>query len=216
MKKYRALVMDFDLTIADACEIIAECLVKTAAEFGVDTDLATMRAGIGCVPAIIYRDFAEVKDEVLAKRMEERYYENSYELNYHKVKFFPGVREGLMLLRGQGIKTAIFSQKERELIVAPLVREGMADLFDMIVSIDDVEKTKPDPEGIRLICRGLELEPTDILYTGDALTDQTCARAAGVDFVPVLCGATPKEVFDAGFSVGMYDSIFELCRAMTE
>ena len=216
MKKYKALVMDFDLTIADACEIITRCLVETAAEFGIKTDLATMRAGIGCVPAIIYRDFAGVKNEALAKRMEKRYYENSHELNYHKVKFFPGVREGLILLREQGIKTAIFSQKERELIVAPLVREGMVDLFDMIVSIDDVEKTKPDPEGMRLICKGLGLEPADILYTGDALTDQTCARAAGVDFAPVLCGATPASAFDAGFAVGMFDGIFELCRAMTE
>jgi phosphoglycolate phosphatase-like HAD superfamily hydrolase len=135
-------------------------------------------------------------------------------LNYHKAKFFPGVKEGLMLIREQGVRTAIFSQKERELIVAPLEREDMAGLFDLIVSIDDVENTKPDPEGMRLICSRLGLHPSEILYTGDALTDEVTARAAGVDFAPVLCGATPKAAFDAGFAVGMYDSIYELCRAM--
>lgn len=212
MKKYKALVMDFDLTIADTCGIIAQCLTDTAAEFGINTNVEIMRRGIGCIPSVIYEKLAGVSETSLLRAMEKRYFEKSHELNLHKTKFFPGVMKGLLLLRGRRIKTAIFCQKERELIVAPLVREGMADLVGMIVSIDDVKNTKPDPEGMGLICRSFGILPSDVLYTGDSLTDEMTARAAGVDFAPVLCGVTPREKFDVSMAVGMYNTFFELCR----
>ncbi len=216
MRKYKALVMDFDLTIADTCGIITQCLLDTAREFGFDAKAEDMKRGIGCLPRDIFRIHAGVTDPSLAKRMETRYYENSHEQNYNNAKFFPGVSEGLRLLRERGVRAAIFSQKERELIIAPLKRERIFELIDMIVSIDDVENTKPNPEGMSHICCELGIKNSEILYTGDALTDEKTARAARVDFVPMLCGVTPAEAFDASFSVGMYDDFYKLCRDITQ
>lgn len=81
----------------------------------------------------------------------------------------------------------------------------------MIVIIDDVKNTNPDPEGMELICRNFGVSPCDVIYTGDSLTDEMTARAAGVDFAPVLCGVTSREKFDATMAVGIFDTFYRLC-----
>lgn len=214
MKKYKALIMDFDLTIADTSGIISEALRLTAREFGYEVSREDMRRGIGCLPSVIFARSTGVADEGLLARMEERYYVNSYPLNLYQTKFFPGVREGLALLRERGIKAAIYSQKQSDLIIPPLEREGIAPYVDAVIGIHEVKNTKPSPEGIEIICSRFGISPADVLYTGDAITDEQTAVAAGVDFAPLLCGVTPAERFDRERAVGVYEDLYALCADM--
>ena len=214
MKKYKALIMDFDLTIADTADIISNALLITAREFGYEPGLENMRRGIGCLPAVIFARYTGETDEEKLKKMEARYYENSHLMNLHQTKFFPGVREGLEMIHKRGIKTAIYSQKASDLMIPPLVKEGIAPFIDEVIGINEVKRTKPNPEGIELICNRFGIKSADVLYTGDALTDEQTAEAAGVDFAPLLCGVTPAESFNLSRAVGVYGDLYSLCLDM--
>jgi HAD superfamily hydrolase (TIGR01548 family) len=65
-----------------------------------------------------------------------------------------------------------------------LVREKVRPLFDSIVTVDDVERPKPAPDGLVKILRGRD--PQVALYLGDNIDDANAALSAGVPFVGVL------------------------------
>lgn len=52
--------------------------------------------------------------------------------------------------------------------------------FDVIVSYEDTEKHKPDPEPLLLAADQLGVEPNECVYVGDTATDLLAARAAGM------------------------------------
>jgi phosphoglycolate phosphatase-like HAD superfamily hydrolase len=56
------------------------------------------------------------------------------------------------------------------------------DLFDHIITSDDVYFGKPHAQGIRMILKGLNLKPKDALYIGDSIFDYKAAKSARVKY----------------------------------
>ena len=57
-------------------------------------------------------------------------------------------------------------------------------IFRRAVTMDDVKKGKPDPEGLRLLVNGIP--KSEALYLGDNIDDALSAKRAGVPFLGVL------------------------------
>lgn len=79
---------------------------------------------------------------------------------------------------------AIFTGRVGKEMEYTLVREKVRPLFDSIVTVDDVERPKPAPDGLVKILRGRD--PQVALYLGDNIDDANAALSAGVPFVGVL------------------------------
>jgi HAD superfamily phosphatase len=84
-----------------------------------------------------------------------------------------------------------------------------------IVTAEDVEHGKPNPEGLLLILDGRE--PKTALYVGDNIDDARAARAAGVPFLGVLpTGSLARRKRAAGLremgAVGIVHRVRELDR----
>jgi phosphoglycolate phosphatase-like HAD superfamily hydrolase len=62
---------------------------------------------------------------------------------------------------------------------------GLAALFPVVVSADDVQKRKPDPEPLVLGLHQLGVPAAEAAYVGDSPEDVEMARAAGVYVVGV-------------------------------
>ncbi|MHA1649577.1 MAG: HAD family hydrolase [Candidatus Helarchaeota archaeon] len=63
---------------------------------------------------------------------------------------------------------------------------------DAFISADDVESTKPDPEGILKILDELQIDPKQAIYIGDLPLDIKAGKNAGVKTVAVATGLVPK------------------------
>jgi HAD superfamily phosphatase len=79
---------------------------------------------------------------------------------------------------------ALFTGRTRRELKFTLDRFRVADLFRRVVTMDDVERLKPDPEGIHFLLDGKA--PGDALYLGDNLDDALASQSAAVPFVGVL------------------------------
>ena len=62
---------------------------------------------------------------------------------------------------------------------------GLAGAFDTLVTADDVERTKPDPEGYRLALARLGADAARSLAIEDSPAGARAARAAGLDVLAV-------------------------------
>jgi HAD superfamily hydrolase (TIGR01548 family) len=79
---------------------------------------------------------------------------------------------------------AIFTGRTRRELSHTLVGTEAHDIFRRAVTMDDVKKGKPDPEGLRLLLDGRP--KSEALYLGDNIDDALSAQRAGVPFLGVL------------------------------
>ncbi len=79
---------------------------------------------------------------------------------------------------------AIFTGRTRRELQHTLARFGVAGYFRRIVTHDDVERSKPAPEGLLRILDGRG--PASAVYAGDNVDDALAAQRCGIAFVGVL------------------------------
>lgn len=77
-------------------------------------------------------------------------------------------------------RLAIFSANLQSTIALMFERFDISDLFDLIVSTEDVLRGKPDPEGLIQILSAWDADPEDAILIGNSWKDLEAGRTAGV------------------------------------
>ncbi len=118
-----------------------------------------------------------------------------------------GIEEVLRFLKERGIRLALFTGKGRWTTGITLGAFGLDGFFDLVVTGNDVERHKPDPEGIRLALDRFGLRPSQALMVGDSVSDAKAGHAAGVRVASVLWDAHDPEGVRAANSTCTFDSV---------
>lgn len=114
----------------------------------------------------------------------------------------PGARDMAELLLRRGIPIAVASNSPRHFVDAALSSARLADLFDVIVSSEDVAHAKPAPDLYMAACARLAADPEHSVAFEDSRTGVASARAANMFVIAVP--STPRAVLDAHVS---YESL---------
>ncbi len=190
----RAVLFDFDMTLADSSAAIWHCTNRFAELKGLrPVPRETVMAAIGLTIEDSWRMYwgffsQELLDEYRAGfREEER----------RMMRLFPGAAEALGALRAAGIKTGLVSN--RRFARSPAEYLGIADKLDAIIGLEDVTRAKPDPEPLLTALARLGTAPEDAVYVGDTDIDMKTAAAAGVRGIGVTSGNfSEKQLMEAG------------------
>lgn len=182
----RAVLFDFDGVIADTENVHVAAWQRTFGAMGwEESDAACSRA-------------AEVDDrafvaEVFARRKVEggdvdgwaaRKQALAVRLLGDAPRIYRGVVPLVEALRGRA-RLAIVSTTWRANIEAVLKAVGLADDFEFLIAREDVEATRPDPEGYRLAVARLGLPAAEVVALEDSPGGVRAARAAGLRVVAV-------------------------------
>jgi beta-phosphoglucomutase family hydrolase len=119
----------------------------------------------------------------------------------------PGVREFLQTLKESEIPCAIASSTHRENIITTLDVLGLDDFFSFIVSGEDVQRGKPDPEVFLTAAGRLEVAPADAIVFEDALVGIAAAKAAGMRVVAVTTTEPKDKLSHADWVVDRLDEL---------
>ena len=92
----------------------------------------------------------------------------------------PGAYEVLRRFSSMGIPLALVTSGEREYVDKVLARFGWGDLFAHIVTLESVDRLKPDPEPYLLAARLLELRPNQCAGFEDSPSGLASLKAADV------------------------------------
>jgi phosphoglycolate phosphatase len=94
----------------------------------------------------------------------------------------PFAAEALLAMRNLGFGTAIWTNNDRVVADFVLKRFDLLPHLDLVVTRDDVERLKPDPDGLRVV---RQRWPTagHVVVVGDSWVDGLAAQAAGVPFI---------------------------------
>ncbi len=91
-----------------------------------------------------------------------------------------GAVELLTALQAAGVPRALCSNSPREFVERAITAAGIAELFDAVVSADDVERGKPAPDPYLEAARQLGAEPADCVALEDSPPGAASAAAAGM------------------------------------
>lgn len=146
------------------------------------------------------------------KRVDEftrLFYQRADETMVALAEFYEGVPQTVKALQGLGIQLAIVSQKRRRYIQPILEREHLLEAFEVIVGGGDAAY-KPDPEGLQMAVVQTGGSPENCVYVGDSVTDAETARRAGIAFIAVLSGVTPRTAFEDYAAYAILEDVSEL------
>jgi phosphoglycolate phosphatase len=101
---------------------------------------------------------------------------------------YPGVREGLELLREMGLRMACITNKPAEFAVPLLARLGIGEFFETVVGGECTPNKKPAPDALLLTAQRLGVDISRVLMVGDSMNDVGAARNAGCPVVAVPYG----------------------------
>lgn len=217
MKDYKAIIFDFDMTLADTALVIVTLLNEVAKEFGYDPmPVKDALPIVGYGHEIMLSHVTGEKDSEKLHRMRDRYREVCRERMPDMMVYFEDVPDSLRQLKENGLFLGVLSQKPHAALTGSLKKHGLEQYIDVVTGCEDAPAHKPDPNGLLVSAEKMKLDKEQILFIGDHLVDQETARAAGMDFAAMLRGTTVREEFDPGFVKRFYHKACEVAEEFDE
>ena len=177
------VLFDFDGTLVNTNDVIIASWQHTYIYYlGREESLEKITACFG-EPLLLTmeREFPEVDPRESAEVYRNFQKENADEL----VKIFPGIKELLESLKTDGFRMGVVTSRTRESAQRYMDMFGIGDYFEEMVSCDDTDIHKPNPEPILLCLKKMGITAEEALMVGDSPFDIKCANNAGVKSVLV-------------------------------
>lgn len=184
--RVRAVLFDWDGTLADTAEASYRTYVRTFADFGIAFDRERYRTTYSpdwyhtfTSVGLPREQWADADERWLAYFAEET------------CELLEGTHELLDGLAARGILAGIVTSGSRPRIERELEHHRVAHHFRDVVCGHDTPRRKPHPDPLQLGLSRLGIRPHEAAYVGDSPEDVLMAKAAGVYAVAVP-GAYPN------------------------
>jgi phosphoglycolate phosphatase len=193
----KAIIFDFDLTLADATKGIYQCMNHALSHFGYPmASDETIKKTIGHPISESFKMLTGNHNPETAKDFMSVFVAKADEIMNKNTFVYPHVYQILPQIKNMGINTAIVSTKYRYRINGILERENLDKFIDYVVGGEDVKSYKPNPEGLFIAIEKLGVSKKEVLYIGDSIVDAEAAQNADVKFCAVLTGSSTREEFN--------------------
>lgn len=187
-ERYDALLFDWDGTLVDSQPLNYAVLAQVLREWcQVDITWRWYTAARGTRTPERLRQWEQDNDRTLAVPADEVFAEVRARLadRAGDVRVFEPVRAIAIQARARGLRTAIATGAEREVALAGVRGTGLSELFDAVVTFDDVGLGKPDPGIFLAAALAVSVAPQRCLVLEDSGIGIRAAAAAGMDVLDV-------------------------------
>ena len=192
---FEAVIFDWDGTLADTRQMVVASFQKALSEIHctISDEFIERRIGVGAAETFreILRTSEICFDEALIKLLVEKKIQAEIDLS-SKVKLFSGAVELLTSLHGK-IKLALASMNNRAVIDHMLAVINVRRFFDVVLTVDEVHNSKPDPEIFLKSALKLDMRPEKCVVMEDSIFGVEAAKRAKMGCVAVLTGVYSRE-----------------------
>lgn len=214
-KPVEAVLLDMDGTMIDTKEAHGDAWESWTGRRGVDVSRERYMSeffGLSNKDAMkrIYPELAEDPVALRAFAMERE----SEFVEMVRARDLPpvaGLFEFLQRLERRGIPVAVASSAPRENVEAILEHLGLAGRLPVRLSMDDVERTKPEPDLFLLAAERLHVSPSHCVVFEDSLHGLKAGHRAGCRTVAVLTLHDAEELdSEADLCVEDFEQLLQL------
>jgi HAD superfamily hydrolase (TIGR01509 family) len=183
---FQAVIFDMDGTILDTESVFRTIVFEVCTELGFEMTDAVHMSMVGGSHENTNRLLIESYGVTFPYALfDERCRVIMRERSHAGVPVKPGARELIGELRERGIPTAVATSSRNPHAQHHLGAAGLLDLFETVVTRDDVVNPKPHPEPYLTAARRLGVDPLHCLALEDSHSGVRAAHAAGMQTVMV-------------------------------
>ena len=177
------VLFDFDGTVMDTNEVILKSWQHTFRTLENREEKQEILVSTFGEPleTTMKKFFPDVPVDEAVEIYRSYHYDNFGEL----IRLFPGMKELLAKVKAGGCKTGLVTSRLFKTTMQGLEHYEIKDYFDAIVTAEDTDRHKPDPQPINVALEKLGSAPETSIMLGDTAFDLMCAKNAGVRSVLV-------------------------------
>ena len=191
---FQAVIFDMDGTILDTESVFRTIVFEVCTELGFEMTDAVHMSMVGGSHENTSRLLIESYGVTFPYTLfDERCRVIMRERSHAGVPVKRGAREFISELRERGIPTAVATSSRNPHATHHLGAAGLLDLFETVVTRDDVVNPKPHPEPYLTAARRLGIDPLKCLALEDSHSGVRAAHAAGMQTVMVPDLVHPSE-----------------------
>ena len=198
MSENRVVIFDFDGLILDTETVELNLWRKIFSEHDILFDLESYLKTIGSITSKTYEPskiLAEVVKNGETPSDIYRKVEKQIIDQLDGEKPLPGVLKTIQTAKSMGIKTAVGSSSTLDWVKPHLVRLGIWNQFDTVVTFEDVNECKPSPEIFLKVLERLDVQPHNAIVLEDSENGVLAARRAGIPVIVIPNEVTKNQVF---------------------
>ena len=193
----RAVIFDMDGVLVDSMSYHAQAVNNIFDQIGVEMDQQDIfeREGERTIDIITFLLDKEAGDASVydVPNIVERYIREFNRIV--ELKVFDGLRECLVSMHDK-FQLAVVSGSDRP-IVHDIIGKEFPDIFDVLVTADDVERGKPHPEPYRKAVEMLGISKDECMVVENAPMGVEAAQKAGLCCVAVPTYLEPEKLKSA-------------------
>ena len=201
---FDALICDCDGTLVDSAAVYLTALQVVLARYGLDIEREWYLARTGLAPVALLRAYEEQVAPIPAHREDFLgLVTESFRAHLHTLKEITVVADVAREWHGK-VPMAVVSNGERANVRGSLGAVGLLDLFDTVVTIEDVRHGKPQPDIYLVAAKQLRTEPNRCFVFEDTDEGLRAAQSAGMltldirPFLNLVDANRPKHSLNAG------------------
>jgi HAD superfamily hydrolase (TIGR01509 family) len=203
----KAILFDIDGTLIDSNELHVSAWDEAFREAGHARVVDAIREEIGkggdnLVPSLL-PDASENEQKAIAER-HGKIFKQSY---LDRAKPFPGASDLLRRVHSDGLKVVLASSAKRDELNHYVALLGVKDIVAATATIDDVDRSKPDPDIFHVALEKAAVAPEAALALGDTIWDVEAAGKAGVRTVALLSGGVPLEKLESAGAIAVFNDV---------
>ncbi len=199
------IIFDLDGTLIDSVPDLAVAVNHMLEVLGCETfDEETIRYWVGNGAQTLVKRALSGSTEI-EEDLDEALFEKALAVFLHfysqhlctTTKPYPNVPGTLRALKSEGYRLAIVTNKPFAFVSPILESLHLAELFELILGGDSLEKKKPDPQPLLHVCEALNVSVDGSVMVGDSKNDILAANAAGMQSIGVTYGYNYGEEIDS-------------------
>jgi len=132
-----------------------------------------------------------------------------------EIRAFPQAGELMAEVHRRGAVVALATSASEDELDAMLEAIAAPDgSIDHIVTKDDVDRSKPEPDVFKAALEATGLDPANTLVVGDTVWDVKAAEPLGLKVVAVLTGGISRCHLEEAGAVAVYDDVAQILREL--
>jgi len=177
LSNYDAYLFDWDGTLSHTLDIWLDACHVVLTEYGVHISRQEIGPRLGMWGTMLDGVPIDLKPEA-----QDKIVAIAHPQMVH-APLYPGVEDMLASLKAQNKKLALITASAREVIDLVLTHNNLLDMFDLVITSNDVKVNKPDPEGVTFVLDKFGVDPKRAVMLGDSDKDLGAAQNAGIDSI---------------------------------
>lgn len=209
MRKYKAIIFDWDGTVMDSTHSITRSIQLASQDLGLPVpsqEEANWIIGLSLETGL-YRILPQLDEQTMPQFI-ERYRYHYFQCDT-ELQLFEGMNELLVDLKQKNILLSVATGKKRIGLDRALEATGLGPIFNATRCADET-KSKPDPQMLHELMWELDIKPTEALMVGDTTHDIDMAHQAGMDSLAVTYGAHDLRTLQRSEPVGIAHNVTQM------